>query len=149
MNVIDWKVVLIHILCYPIYQILGTIRHECSHAIACWLSGVRVKSIKVIPHRHEGSFYWGRIMYNMDDFHNFTVHICLAPYYVAVVHALAFGALGAYGVLEKIENPHLFAFVAMVLLISPIADLLYNICKYLFKGSGDFADAHEFIQYRR
>ena len=44
---------------YPVYQIIGTIRHEGSHALAATAEGARVTNFVFWPSFDLGGFQWG------------------------------------------------------------------------------------------
>jgi len=50
-------------LAYPAYQIIGTIRHEGSHALAVWLEGGRVAKFVFWP-TWDRQFYWGYVSWS-------------------------------------------------------------------------------------
>ena len=53
------------ILAYPIYQIIGTIRHEGSHVIMAVLEGAKVTKFVFWPTVSErGGIIWGRVAYD-------------------------------------------------------------------------------------
>lgn len=47
------------LLAYPVYQTLGTIRHEGSHAIAAKIEGADVTKFVWYPQTDQGRFTWG------------------------------------------------------------------------------------------
>ena len=57
---------LLWILAYPVYQILGTIRHEGSHAIAATIEGAHVTNFVIYPQTDLGRFTWGYTEWNGD-----------------------------------------------------------------------------------
>jgi len=81
-----WLDALLHLVVgYPVYQILGTIRHELSHAVAYWLSGYGVKDLHLLPFRDKnGTFYWGRAIPDPRPGARHTIHMHLAPYYTNI-----------------------------------------------------------------
>ena len=148
-----WLDALLHLVVgYPIYQILGTIRHELSHALAYWLAGYGVKELRVFPFRDkDGTFYWGRIVPEPRMGAKHTIHMHLAPYYTNtvlvggwVVFALAlWQRIETLDAVNRLEYNLLLMF-AILLFVSPIVDTGYNLYKYLWRGAGDFARAAEF-----
>ena len=53
---------LLWIFAYPIYQAMGTIRHEASHALAAVLQGGRIEEFVFFPSIHEKmGFVWGYV----------------------------------------------------------------------------------------
>lgn len=45
------------ILAYPVYQVIGTLRHEASHAFAAWLQGATITEFVIWPTGHG----WGYV----------------------------------------------------------------------------------------
>jgi len=52
---------LLWILAYPVYQIIGTIRHEGSHALAAMAEGIEVEKFVFWPSLPGGKFYFGYV----------------------------------------------------------------------------------------
>jgi Peptidase M50B-like len=50
---------LLWVLAYPVYQTIGTIRHEGSHALAGWIEGADIKKFVPYPQHDLGRFTWG------------------------------------------------------------------------------------------
>jgi hypothetical protein len=142
----DKAIILIHAICYPIYQILGTIRHETAHWIAARLSGMNVLEFKVIPHYHNDFFYWGRVRYDPATLHKTNIHVSLAPYYVDAIFVIVFIVLRLTGVLDQVENPHLKMFIGISLVVSPAFDFFYNLFQFVRHNRGDFAYARKLIR---
>ena len=51
------------VFAYPIYQIIGTIRHEGAHALVGWLQGAEITSFNVFPKIVNGQIWWGSVSY--------------------------------------------------------------------------------------
>jgi hypothetical protein len=133
-----WTDVLIHLLAYPIYQIIGTIRHEGSHALAAMSCGASILEFRFLPHRREGKFFWGYVSWSSGlDLEQMRL-VYLAPYLVDVF-LLITGSVVLR--MHQFENFHWLAFAVIMLLLSPAIDTLYNLGKWAVKGTGDFADA--------
>ena len=130
----SWQGVLVHVLLYPVYQVLSTARHELAHALAARLSGLRVLEIRVIPCLRDGRWYWGFVRWEGTP----NVHCHLAPYYVDL-------ACLPFGVWLACDPPawpfHAWAAAVVMLLVSPVVDTLYNVLKWRLAGRGDFAAA--------
>jgi hypothetical protein len=47
------------LLAYPVYQIIGTFRHEASHALAAMAEGADIKKFVFWPNFDLGRFQWG------------------------------------------------------------------------------------------
>ena len=54
---------LLWLILYPVYQIIGTIRHEGSHALAAMAEGARIKKFVFWPNYDLGTFRWGYARY--------------------------------------------------------------------------------------
>jgi hypothetical protein len=59
------KADLLWLLAYPLYQIIGTIRHEASHALLAWLQGSTITEFVFWPTVDErGIFRWGYVEFS-------------------------------------------------------------------------------------
>jgi hypothetical protein len=52
---------LLWLLAYPVYQTIGTISHEGSHALAAMAEGLKVKEFVFWPRFLNGQLYWGYV----------------------------------------------------------------------------------------
>jgi len=52
---------LLWLLAYPIYQVVGTVRHEGSHALAAMAEGAKVTKFVCWPTFDYGRFHWGYV----------------------------------------------------------------------------------------
>jgi hypothetical protein len=68
-------------LAYPVYQIIGTIRHEGSHALAATAEGVEVKKFVFWPNVELGRFSWGYVSWRGYP----TWFVTAAPYFCDLV----------------------------------------------------------------
>lgn len=55
---------LVWLLAYPIYQTIGTFRHEGSHALVAILEGAQVTDFIFWPSMMKHHFYWGYVRYS-------------------------------------------------------------------------------------
>ena len=55
------KTDLLWTLAYPLYQTIGTIRHEGGHALVAWLQGAEIEEFVFIPRMRGDIFYWGYV----------------------------------------------------------------------------------------
>ena len=134
------SVLLIHLLLYPLYQILGTIRHEgLGHALAASIAGLKVTEIVVYPHRHEGRWCFGWVQYRftpeVPTQDAIPKYVSIAPYIVVLLYTV----LGIILALTVEFRMHAFLAIQINLVLSPVLDTLYNLLKYKLKGTGDFA----------
>lgn len=133
----EWVDLLWHLLAYPIYQVLGTIRHEGAHAIVAKLYGAEILEFKFLPFRRDGRFYWGYVGWHGDlDAAQVSV-VKKAPYLVNVLLVVVWFVVSrAYA----FEQFHWFAFTTAMLLVSPVIDSAYNLFKALVWRRGDLVD---------
>lgn len=141
-----WPDVLWHIIPgLVIYQIIGTIRHELAHALAYKLCGWKITGIYVLPHKHNDTFYWGRITAELQGGAKHSVHLYMAPYEIALLSVLGWFAVANWLPPPWVANEqlawNLWAMVTAQFLISPIVDTAYNLWKYIRRNSGDFRQA--------
>jgi hypothetical protein len=132
----SWQDVLVHVLLYPVYQVLSTARHELAHAIAGRMAGLRIIEVHVLPGRRDGRWRWGYVRWDGTP----GIHCHLAPYYAA------FASL-PFGVWIALDPPawplHAWATATVMLLVSPLVDTIYNLLKWRLNGSGDLASAFD------
>ena len=58
------RIDLLWLLAYPLFQVLGTIRHEGSHVLAALLEGVNVTEFAFLPSIHPpNGFLWGYVSF--------------------------------------------------------------------------------------
>ncbi len=126
-----WTSILLHcLLLYPVYQVLGTLRHELSHALAAVFQGVGVREIRIFPSRIDGKWYWGFVRYGTGSPVSRWVHA--APYLVNA----AFVAWG-FSLIPYLTG-HEWLAAVILCWASPALDTLYNLCKWWFYDTGDF-----------
>jgi len=110
---------LLWILAYPIYQIIGTIRHEGSHALVALLEGARVTDFVFWPSITKVGFYWGyvRIIGSTDWV------FLAAPY---LVDLLTFAIFFCVCMWLLIRRKWVWLNILIIGMISPFANSLYN-----------------------
>jgi hypothetical protein len=128
---------LLHLLLAPAYLILGTIRHELSHALAACASGVEVKEVRVFPSVVDGKFYFGRVLMNAKPCR----FIKLAPYIAVAAFAVAGWWVVAWA--EALWGLHGWLVAGILCWVSPGIDLAWNILKWIVWKKGDFAQPHD------
>lgn len=130
----SWSDVIIHAALLPIYQIVSTLRHELAHALTAKAYGFPITAFKILPHMHDGQFYWGRVSWLPTDRDRWLIY--MMPYIVNVI-ALAAGI----SMVKLIDwsSFHPYTLTVIMLVLSPAIDTIYNFGKYLFSRRGDFA----------
>jgi hypothetical protein len=108
------------LLAYPVYQIVGTIRHEGSHALAAVLEGARLQQFVFLPSlSSSGRWLWGYVEYQG----RVNGWVTAAPYLVDLLtYAVFFGL--CYAVLFRRR----WVWLNLVIfgLISPLINSAYN-----------------------
>ena len=114
------KADLLWILAYPLYQIIGTIRHEASHALMAWLEGSTVNKFVFWPTVDEwGIFRWGYV-----ELSGPTTWLTLAaPYFVDL---LTFGLFFWMCLRLRFPRRWLWLNAVIIGLISPLFNSGYN-----------------------
>ncbi len=107
------------ILAYPIYQIIGTIRHEGSHALVALLEGARVTEFVFWPSITKYGFYWGYVRITGSTDWVFLA----APY---LVDLLTFAIFFCICMRLLIRRKWIWLNIVIIGLISPFANSLYN-----------------------
>ena len=54
------------LLAWPVYQLVGTARHELSHAVVAVWHGARITQIEVLPSFQPEGFRWGYVRRSTD-----------------------------------------------------------------------------------
>ena len=110
---------LLWILAYPIYQIIGTFRHEGSHALVALLQGARVTEFVFWPSFTKYGFYWGYVrITGSTDWVFFA-----APY---LVDLITFSIFFCVCMWLLIRRKWIWFNLVIIGLISPFANSLYN-----------------------
>jgi hypothetical protein len=123
----DW----LWILSYPFYQVLGTLRHELSHAVAAYLQGAEILKLTFLPSMDTGNFNFGYVIWRGET----TWLTIAAPYFCDI---LTFGIIFPLVFYKRFKAHWLWLNLVIFGLVSPLANSLYN---YLF-GS-DVRKLHE------
>src|SRR5687767_5946352 len=121
----DW----IWLFAYPAYQIIGTIRHEGSHALAVVMEGGRVLKFVFWP-TFNRRFYWGYVQWSGRDVSWLT---SAAPYLVDLLTFVVF-----YFICTRvaIRRHWLWVNLYIIGLISPFIDSAYRYGSSFFR-TGD------------
>lgn len=107
------------LLAYPIYQIIGTFRHEGSHALVGLMQGAEIKKFVFWPSITEHGFYWGYIRYQGQTDWLFDA----APYLFDLLTFILFFCICMW-----ILIPPRWVWVNLTIigLVSPFVNSLYN-----------------------
>ena len=123
---------LLWILAYPIYQTIGTIRHEGSHALAAMAEGAKVTEFVFWPSFFNERLYWGHVTWHGST----TWFTMAAPYFCDLI--TFFVALLI--ILEaKPERRCLWINILIIGVVSPFFNSAYNYVRGLASGRGDAA----------
>lgn len=119
----------------PAFWLWQILRHEGAHALAAFFTGYDITAFVFWPHVKDGRFYWGRV----DILGPLPIPdvFWLAPYYADLVAAFA-GALVM--ILVPLEC-YWLTFTFVMLTVSPLVDVAWNVWKFLHRNEGDIAEA--------
>jgi hypothetical protein len=122
---------LVWLLAYPLYQLIGTFRHEATHAIVALLQGAVIEEFVFWPTWTDSRFRWGFARWSGDV--NWVV--TAAPYLCNLATFIIF-----FVVCTRVRFRRHWVWVNLVAmgLISPLVNSAYN---YLngTRGGGDVA----------
>ncbi|MDZ7845215.1 MAG: M50 family metallopeptidase [Anaerolineales bacterium] len=109
------KTDLLWILAYPLYQLVGTLRHEASHAAAALLEGARVTEFVFWPTRG----YWGYVRWEG----SVSAATIGGPY---LCDLLTFGVFFILCMTVRFKRRWVWLNAAAVGIISPLVNSFYN-----------------------
>jgi hypothetical protein len=109
------KTDLLWVLAYPVYQLIGTLRHEASHALAAVLEGARVTEFVFWPTRG----YWGYVRWEG----SVTAATIGAPY---ICDLLTFGVSFVLCMTVRFKRRWVWLNVVVVGMLSPLINSFYN-----------------------
>jgi len=121
------------LLAIPVYQTLGTIRHEGAHALMARCQGAEITRFVFWPHfREDWGFLWGYVRYQGDT----TWLTTAAPYFADVLTVLLFGAVCFWA--RKLPR---WVWLNLLILgvISPLANSLVNYVGGFYRPKNDVA----------
>lgn len=107
------------LLAYPLYQVLGTLRHEGSHAVIGIFQGATITEFVFWPSIREQGFYWGYVGYR-----GVTDWLFLAaPYIVDFITYVIF-----FTICLRIRFRRKWIWLNLIIIgmISPFVNSLYN-----------------------
>jgi hypothetical protein len=96
--------------------------------------GLEVVAVSVLPRVINGHWYWGYAKIGGGEIPKI---VYLAPYLMALLWIAAGVLIEAYA---KPESLHLSLFLVVLLVVSSVVDIVYNLGKWIFRGTGDFAE---------
>jgi hypothetical protein len=120
---------LLWVLAYPLYQLIGTFRHEASHAVAAVLQGATLERFVFWPTWSESRFRWGFVSWSGST--NWVT--IAAPYLCDLATFVVF-----YVICTRLRSRRHWVWVNLVAvgLVSPLVNSTYNYVNGL-RGSGD------------
>jgi len=120
---------LLWIVVYPLYQLIGTFRHEASHALAAVLQGATLERFVFWPTWSESTFRWGYVGWSGP-----TNRVTLAAPYLCDLATFAV----FYLVCTRLRFRRHWVWVNLVAIgqISPLVNSAYNYLNGL-RGCGD------------
>jgi len=113
---------LLWILLFPLYLVIGTFRHELSHAVVAHLQGAEILELTFWPSTYNGKFYFGYVVWQGDT--NWLT--MAAPYFCDI---LTYGLFFPLVFLRQFKRHWLWLNLVIIGLISPLVNSLHN---YLF-----------------
>ena len=125
----DW----LWICLVPLYLLVGTFRHELSHAVAAHLQGAEILKLTFWPSIYQENFYFGYVSWRGET--NWVV--TAAPYFCDVI---TYGFFFPWVFFKQFRKRWLWLNLTIIGLISPLVNSLYN---YLW-GS-DVRKLHEVL----
>ena len=114
----DW----LWIFLFPLYLLIGTLRHELSHAVVAHFQGAEILKLTFWPSMYHEKFYFGYIVWRGET----TWLTTAAPYFCDV---LTYGVFFPLAFLKRFKRHWLWLNLVIIGLISPMVNSLYN---YLF-----------------
>lgn len=112
------------LLAYPIYQIIGTFRHEASHALTAMLQGATITEFVFWPSVTKSGFYWGYVRFT-----GTTDWLCdAAPYLCDLLTFALFFFIVMWMLFRK---KWIWLNLIIIGLVSPLVNSAYN-----YWGSG-------------
>jgi hypothetical protein len=123
---------LLWLLAYPLYQVLGTVRHEASHALAAVIEGARIVRMGVLPRLDaQRGVLWGYVVTEGRTTNLTTA----APY---LVDLFTFGLF--FALCMRLRGPRwLWLNLAVLGVLSPAVNTAYAYLNAAFRDIGDVA----------
>lgn len=111
----DW----LWLLAFPIYLVIGTFRHEMSHAVVAHLQGAEILELTFWPSTYNGKSYYGYVLWQGET----TWLAIAAPYFCDI---LTYGIIFPLVLLKRFKRHWLWLNLVIIGLISPMVNSLYN-----------------------
>jgi hypothetical protein len=122
------------LLAVPIYQLIGTVRHEGSHALVAVLQGATITSFRILPFMHpERGFCWGGVNWVGGQP---TALAIAAPY---LADLLVFALLGVLCAAFPRMPRWAWLNCFIIGVVSPLIDTAYNYRGFLVGRQNDVA----------
>lgn len=120
------------LLAYPLYQTIGTMRHEASHALFALVEGATIKQFVFWPSMRDSTFYWGYVRWSGQV----SWVVTAAPYLVAFAWYVVF-----FVICTRISFKRHWIWVNLVAigLITPLVDSAYNYIRGISGSANDVA----------
>jgi len=119
------------LLGWPFYQLVGTARHELSHAVVAVLQGAQLTQLQILPSFDREGFLWGYVTWIGG--HTNTL-VTAAPYLCDFALFLIFLPL----CMAALRAPRWLWINALIIgVLSPFVDTAANYSKFLLRDSGD------------
>ncbi len=119
------------LLAWPVYQLVGTARHELSHAVVAAWQGARITQIEVLPSFQQEGFLWGYVAWTGG---HTNALVTAAPYLCDLAVFLVFLPL----CLLAAQAPRwLWINCFIIGLLSPLVDTAANYSKLFRRSTGD------------
>ncbi|MBT3241103.1 MAG: hypothetical protein HON98_09190 [Chloroflexi bacterium] len=114
------KTDLFWVFAYPLYQLIGTFRHEASHALVAWLGGAQITKFVIWPTvLANGGFRWGYVQFSG----NASWLTLAATYFFDLITFLLFFWICMR---PPFKSRSLWVNAMIIGLISPFFNSLYN-----------------------
>ena len=122
---------LLWILAYPVYQLLGTFRHEASHAFVALLQGATLERFVSWPTWTESTFRWGYVSWSGP-----TNWVAVAAPYLCDLATFAL----FFAICRRVRLRRHWVWVNLVAvgMVSPLVNSAYNYLNGV-RGGGDVA----------
>ena len=120
---------LLWLLAYPLYQLIGSLRHEASHALVAVLQGARIQEFVSLPTRSGPTFRWGYVSWSGS-----TSWVATAAPYLCDLAAFALFLLICAR--WRLRRHWVWVNLLAIGLVSPLVNSAYNYLNGL-RGCGD------------